>query len=218
MISISPSLLSADMARLAEAVAIVEHDAEYIHCDVMDGHFVPNLTFGAPIVAALKKVSSLPLDVHLMIESPGRWIDDYLATGLDDNDFLLFHYEAETDPRKPIEHIRKAGVRPGIAIKPMTGFDEFKELIELVDQVLIMTVEPGFGGQDFMRENLVKVRRTRELFPEVVIGIDGGIDTTTAPEAVEAGANLLVAGSAVFGQPDPAEAIRNIRKSIRMSF
>jgi len=199
VISIAPSLLSADMARLAEAVMMVENVADYIHCDVMDGHFVPNLTFGAPIVSAVKRVSALPLDVHLMIESPGRWIDDYLDGGLGKKDYLTFHVEAEPDPSGVIERIRAAGVRPGIAVKPGTLFEAFEDYIGSVDQVLIMTVEPGFGGQEFMRDNLLKVRKVRDLFPDVVIGIDGGIDVSTAPEAVRAGADLLTAGSAVFG-------------------
>ena len=157
------------MARFAEAVEMVSEEADYIHCDVMDGHFVPNLTFGAPVVAAIKKVSSLPLDVHLMIEAPGRWIDDYLKAGLDHNDFLTFHYEAEDIPEYVIARIRDAGVRPGIAIKPKTGYDAFSDLIEYVDQVLIMTVEPGFGEQTFMRDMLEKARLTRKAYSSVII-------------------------------------------------
>lgn len=214
MIKIAPSLLSADMARLAEAVELISDHADYIHCDVMDGHFVPNLTFGAPVVAAVKKTSSLPLDVHLMIETPGRWVDDYRRAGLDQNDFLTFHYEAEEHPRHVIAHIRDAGIKPGIAVKPKTGFEAFKYLIELVDQVLIMTVEPGFGGQKFMQDVLSKVQLTRRASDAVIIGIDGGIDCSTAPEAVNAGANLLVAGNAVFGKADPVSAIKDIRNSI----
>ena len=143
MIKIAPSLLSADMAKLAEAVASIGDVADYVHCDVMDGHFVPNLTFGAPVVAAVKRVSPLPLDVHLMIETPGRWVNDYIKAGLDSQDFLTFHCEAETDPVSVIELIRASGVRPGIAVKPATRYDEFVDLIGLVDQVLIMTATPG---------------------------------------------------------------------------
>ena len=201
------------MARLADAVKMVADEADYVHCDVMDGHFVPNLTFGAPVVKALKKASPLPLDVHLMIEKPGRWIDDYIAAGLDERDFLLFHIEAEGDSYDVIHRIRAAGVRPGIAVKPKTGFSQFREFIDLVDQVLIMTVEPGFGGQKFMSENLEKVRLTRNAAPTVIIGIDGGIDIDTAPAAVVAGANLLVVGNAIFGKADPAAAAREIKRT-----
>ncbi|MDP8240228.1 MAG: ribulose-phosphate 3-epimerase [Candidatus Hatepunaea meridiana] len=210
MIRISPSLLSADLARLAEAVDIVADEAHYIHCDIMDGHFVPNLTFGAPVVAAIKRASAIPLDVHLMIESPGKWIDDYIKAGLDEKDFLTFHYEAEPDSEEVIKRIRDSGVRPGIAIKPKTEYEQFEYLIKLVDQVLIMTVEPGFGGQEFMQDKLIKVKKIRQAFPSVVIGVDGGIDINTASVAVQAGADLLVAGTAIYGQPDPGVAIKNI--------
>ena len=214
MIHISPSLLSADMSRLAEAVDIIADAADYVHCDVMDGHFVPNLTFGAPIVAAVKRVSVLPLDVHLMIDAPGRWIDDYIKTGLNENDFLTFHVETEAEPEEVIERIRSSGVRPGIAVKPGTGFEEFKHLIGIVDQVLIMTVEPGFGGQSLMRDKLEKVTLTRSISSSVILGVDGGIDEETAPEAVRDGANLLVAGTAVYGCKDPVEAIGRLRASV----
>jgi len=210
LIRISPSLLSADLARLAEAVDIVADEAHYIHCDIMDGHFVPNLTFGAPVVAAIKRASAIPLDVHLMIESPGKWIDDYIKAGLDEKDFLTFHYEAEPDSEEVIKRIRDSGVRPGIAIKPKTEYEQFEYLIKLVDQVLIMTVEPGFGGQEFMQDKLIKVKKIRQAFPSVVIGVDGGIDINTASVAVQAGADLLVAGTAIYGQPDPGVAIKNI--------
>jgi ribulose-phosphate 3-epimerase len=214
LLKIAPSLLSADMARLADAVKSVASAADYIHCDVMDGHFVPNLTFGAPVVAAVKKISPIPLDVHLMIECPGKWINDYIIAGLDNDDFLTFHVEAESKPEDLIAQIRNAGVRPGIAIKPKTIFEQFEGLVELVDQVLIMTVEPGFGGQKFMPDMLDKVKLTRQISQSVVIGIDGGIDKNTAPLAVQAGADLLIAGNAVFGYADPELAIQNIRRSI----
>ena len=214
-IKIAPSLLSSDMARLAEAVEAVAEDAEYAHFDVMDGHFVPNLTFGAPVVKWVKKTSPLPLDVHLMIENPGRWIEDYIKAGLDAKDFLTFHVEAGRDPVGSIERIRESGIQPGIAIKPGTELSEFVELLGLVDQVLIMTVEPGFGGQKFMSDKLDKATKIRRLFPDLVIGVDGGVDLNTAPEAVRAGADLLIAGTAVYGQADPAEAVRSIKKAIQ---
>lgn len=214
MIYIAPSLLSADMARLAEAIVMVSAAADYIHCDIMDNHFVPNLTFGAPVVKAIKKDSLLPMDVHLMIESPGRWIKDFISAGLDECDFLTFHAEADPDPSQTISAIRDAGIRPGLAVKPETGISDLFELFKYVDQVLIMTVEPGFGGQSFIHEMMSKVREIRRAFPSIVIGIDGGIDVETAPVAVSAGADLLVAGSAVYGQNDPVVAIRAIRHAV----
>ncbi len=215
-IKIAPSLLSADMANFADAVKAVKDDADYIHCDVMDGHFVPNLTFGAPVVKAIKKVSSLPLDVHLMIEVPGEWVKDYLKAGLDSNDFLTFHVEAESDPAGVIDFIRNKGVRPGISIKPDTPFEDVVEFLPLVDQLLVMTVEPGFGGQSF-RDMTDKMREARRIYGDkLVIGVDGGIDSDTAPKVASAGADLLIAGSAVYGRKGltPAEAIQEIRRAI----
>ena len=210
---ISPSLLSADMARLAEAVEAVQGEADYIHCDVMDAHFVPNLTFGAPIVSDLKKLDLIPLDVHLMIESPGKWIDAYLDTGLENNDFLTFHFEAEPNPIEVIEKIRKANVSPGISIKPGTPFEEIQEYLELVDMLLIMTVEPGFGNQKFMSDMLPKISKARSLArSDQVIAVDGGINLKSVRSAVKAGSDFLVAGSAVYGQKNPIEAIQNIRE------
>lgn len=212
---IAPSLLSADMANFTEAVRAIANDADYVHCDVMDGHFVPNLTFGAPVVKAIKRISSLPLDVHLMIEVPGRWICDYLDAGLDKNDFLTFHLEAESNPIETIAQIRKAHVRPGISIKPDTPIEDVIEFLHLVDQLLIMTVEPGFGGQSF-RDMSYKITIARERFGDsLIIGVDGGIDPTTAPTVVNAGADLLIAGSAIYGRKGltPAEAVKEIRQS-----
>ena len=229
-IKIAPSLLSADMARLAEAIATVvdcskdkRAQADYIHCDVMDGHFVPNLTFGAPVVKAIKRASSLPLDVHLMIESPGSWIEDYFDAGLDGDDFLTFHLEAEPNPQAVIKKIRQKGIRPGLAIKPRTSVDAVLEWLPLIDQLLIMTVEPGFGGQSFQEEMMEKIRTVRGKIFTIpdhqngwtgIIGVDGGIDQQTAPIAVRAGADLLVAGSAIFGQDDVCDAIRTIRLAV----
>lgn len=215
-IKIAPSLLSADMARFSDAVEAVSLDADYIHCDVMDGHFVPNLTFGAPVVKAIKRVSDLPLDVHLMIEVPGRWVEDYIKAGLDSSDFLTFHIEAESDPRGVIDYIRRSGVRPGISIKPDTPFEDVARFIPLVDQLLVMTVEPGFGGQSFrdMTDKMMEARRIGG--GDLVIGVDGGVDPTTAPKVAAAGADLLIAGSAVYGRKGvtPVQAIREIRWAI----
>ena len=215
---ISASLLSADLTRLAQAIESVQAAVDYIHCDVMDGHFVPNLTFGVPVVAAIKIVSAIPLDVHLMIESPGKWVDKYISAGLEGDDFLTFHWEAEPDPAKIIASIRQAGVRPGISIKPGTPLEAIEPLVASVDQILIMTVEPGFGGQSFIIEMLDKVRRLRSIMRlDQVIAVDGGIDPDTAPLASEAGVDLFVAGSAIFGKPDPNLAARELRKRLNGS-
>lgn len=214
-INISPSLLSADMARLADAVEMVAGEADYVHCDVMDDHFVPNLTFGPPVIEAVKRLNMTRLDVHLMIESPGRRIDDYLKAGLGDEDFLTFHFEAEPESEKILKYIRDAGVRPGISIKPGTPFEAIESLLYLCDQILIMTVEPGFGGQKFMEDMMPKVSAARKLAkPHQLIAVDGGVDINTARIVVKAGANLLVAGSAIFGKADPVKAIKDIRESL----
>ena len=214
MIRIAASLLSADMAKLAEAVKMVSGEADYIHCDVMDGHFVPNLTFGAPVVAAVKRVSTLPLDVHLMIEAPERWVDSYIEAGLDTRDFLTFHVEAASNPEKTIAQIRRAGVRPGISIKPGTPFEEAAGLLPLVDMMLVMTVEPGFGGQTFMHDMLPKITAARAaLGRSALVAVDGGIDTQTAPLVVRAGADLLVVGNAIYGREDPLQAVRELREA-----
>lgn len=214
LIKIAPSLLSADMAQFKKAVELVSDVADYVHCDVMDGHFVPNLTFGAPVVKAIKRVSRLPLDVHLMIENPGRWIEDYMAAGLGENDMLTFHVEAVNDPMAVIEMINNTGIKSGISLKPATPVDEVAKYIKNVDLVLVMTVEPGFGGQSFMVDPLKKVSQLSELAEShQFIAVDGGIDLTTAPDAVAAGANFLVAGAAVFRQDDPVSAIRMLRNA-----
>jgi len=215
MIKISPSLLSADMSRLADAVLIVKEVADYVHCDVMDGHFVPNLTFGAPVVKALKKLNVMPLDVHLMIENPGKWLDDYFNAGLNKKDYLTFHFEAETEPEMVLKRIRDRKVKSGLAIKPGTPFEAVEHLLEWIDQILIMTVEPGFGGQKFMEDMLGKIRSARELIrPGQVIAIDGGINPDTARMVVRAGADFLIAGGSVYGISDPVRAIEEIKDAL----
>lgn len=201
------------MANFERAIEIVAGAVDYIHCDVMDAHFVPNLTFGAPVIKAIKRVSQgIPLDVHLMIEKPIRWLPRFLEAGLGKGDFLTFHYEAEADPVMGLELIRAAGVGAGLSIKPKTSIANWTTFVGKLDQVLVMTVEPGFGGQSFMRDMLPKITAARAMFgEEVLIAVDGGIDATTAPEAYGAGAELLIAGNAVYGKPDPAEAARKIR-------
>lgn len=208
---LSASLLSADMACFRKSIRRIEGAVHYLHCDIMDGHFVPNLTYGAPVVKAIKKATSIPLDVHLMIEKPGKWIDCYIDAGLDKNDYLTFHIEAEANPREVLKRIRSAGIKPGIVVKPGTPAAKISGLEELVDQVLVMTVEPGFGGQKFIAEMLDKIRTVRTMFPEnVIIAVDGGIDCSTAPMVYNAGATLFIAGSAIFGARRPRDAAEKI--------
>jgi ribulose-phosphate 3-epimerase len=203
-VQVAPSLLSADFAALGDSVRRVQDaGCDVLHLDVMDGHFVPNLTFGPAVVKAVKRVSRLPLDVHLMIEAPERWLDEYADAGAD---WLTFHVEACRDPAAALERIRALGVRPGITLRPGTPFADVEPFLDRVDLVLIMTVEPGFGGQSYLTEQEAKLRRARELRAarglDFVIEVDGGVGRDTAPRAVAAGAELLVAGSALFGDPD----------------
>jgi ribulose-phosphate 3-epimerase len=169
----------------------------------MDGHFVPNLTFGPAVVKAVKRVAKLPLDVHLMIETPERWLDEYVDAGAD---WLTFHVEACADPAAALDRIRDRGARPGITLRPGTPFAEVEPFLDRVDLFLVMTVEPGFGGQSYLEDQEAKLRRAREVREErgldYVIEVDGGIGRGTAARAVEAGAEWLVAGSALFGDPD----------------
>jgi ribulose-phosphate 3-epimerase len=208
---IAPSLLSADFARLAEEAERVA-DADWLHFDVMDAHFVPNLTFGLPVMEAVQRVSPVPLDCHLMIESPERWAPGYAEAGARN---VTVHAEACTDPRAVARDIRAAGALAGLAVKPGTPVEEYLDVLRDFDTLLIMTVEPGFGGQAFMPEVLPKVRRARELVASghltLFIEVDGGIATDTIEQAAEAGADVFVAGSAVYGADDPARAIASLR-------
>jgi len=207
-IMIAPSILSADFGKLNEEIKAVEKFSDLIHVDVMDGVFVPNITFGN---AVLKKVKSRkPLDVHLMIVEPEKHVEAFAEAGAS---IISFHVEATKDPLKTISLIRKNGARPAIAIKPKTRLMEVEEFLDLVDFVLIMTVEPGFPAQQFMSPMLLKIRKLRELKPEIDIEVDGGINESTAKLAVKAGANILVAGSAIFGKRNYQKAIERIRKS-----
>ncbi|HEX9092884.1 MAG TPA: ribulose-phosphate 3-epimerase [Coriobacteriia bacterium] len=209
----APSILSADFTRLAEAVAMVEAaGADWIHVDVMDGHFVPNLTIGPPVVRALKRITTVPLDVHLMIDNPDETVAWYLDAGAD---FVSVHVEACRDASEVLAAIRAAGAKAALAINPPTPVETVEPFLGDVDMVLVMSVNPGFGGQSFIAESVDKVRRVVELCTErgvwPFIEVDGGIDETTAPLVCAAGARLLVAGNAVFGRPDPAAALRAIR-------
>jgi ribulose-phosphate 3-epimerase len=211
-ILLAASLLSSDLARLDWSMKRVASAVDYIHCDVMDGHFVDNLTFGAPVIKYLKRHSPLPLDVHLMIEEPGRWVGSYLGDWLAKGDYLTFHIEAEPDPVESLRSIRKKGVGAGISIKPNTPADQIKSLKHEVDQVLVMSVEPGFGGQPFIEEVLPKITEIRSAFPpNVIVAVDGGIAPDTIGKAAKAGARLIIAGKAIYGEPRPRKAANQLR-------
>jgi len=209
---LAPSLLSADFARLAEEIARVEPEADWLHLDVMDGHFVPNITFGPDLVRAVRSVTRLPLDVHLMIEEPDRHLEAFARAGAD---ILTVHVEACPHLQRTLQHIRDLGCRAGVALNPHTPLDNIRYVLDDVDLVLLMTVNPGFGGQKFLPAVLPKVRRLAAWLRlggrRIHIEVDGGINTETAPLAVEAGANVLVAGSAVFGAQDPRAVLRALR-------
>lgn len=217
MVKLAPSILSADFARLGEQVLEAERaGADYIHVDVMDGRFVPNITIGPAVVKALHRVTSVPLDVHLMVEEPGLFLEEFARAGAA---LLTVHVEACRHVHRDMQSIRRLGVKAGIALNPGTPAEQIGELLGMADLVLVMTVDPGFGGQPFQEDVLPKLRRIaamvrdRGLAPE--ISVDGGINTQTAPLAVAAGANLLVAGSAVYGHPaGVAEALAGLRRAV----
>jgi ribulose-phosphate 3-epimerase len=208
---IAPSLLAADPARLGEEAQRVA-DADWLHFDVMDAHFVPNLTFGLPVMQAVQAVSPVPLDCHLMIEAPERWAPGYAEAGARN---VTVHAEACADPRALARDLRAAGALAGLAIKPGTPLEDYLDVLPDFDTLLVMTVEPGFGGQEFMAEVLPKVRRARELVDTghltLLVEVDGGINADTIEAAAAAGADVFVAGSAVYGAEDPARAIAGLR-------
>lgn len=214
----APSILSADFMSLGQEVRkIADGGADCIHFDVMDGHFVPNLTIGVPFVSAMKEIVDVPLDVHLMVSNPEVQAPWYVEAGAD---VAIVHVEAFDDLdacRRTLERIRDGGCKAGIAVNPETPVDGVLELLGCVDTAMVMTVHPGFGGQSFIRECLPKVEAIREMADreglQVTVEVDGGINEETAPLAAAAGANLLVAGSAVFGKPDPVAAMESIRRA-----
>ena len=212
MIEIAPSILSADFARLAEALALAEEGgAGAIHVDVMDGHFVPNLTIGPPVVRSLREATRLSLDCHLMIERPGEWIARYADAGADR---ITIHAEAEPHLQRAVQAIRDRGLVPGVAINPATPLEVLDEILPELDQVLVMSVNPGFSGQRFWEPAVDKVARLasriRARGLAVAIQVDGGVGPATIGPLVAAGATRFVAGNAVYGQPDPAGAIRGL--------
>ncbi len=208
---ISPSILSADFANLERDIKLVENaGADWLHVDVMDGHFVPNITIGVPVVKSIKKITNLPLDVHLMIENPDKYIQPFAAAGAD---IITFHYEAANEKSFDIiKQIQSAGLKAGISIKPKTHPEIIKDFLDIADMVLVMTVEPGFGGQKFMSNCADKIPYIRENSTEnLIIQVDGGINADTAKICTEKGANSLVAGNYVYKSADINAAIQSLR-------
>jgi ribulose-phosphate 3-epimerase len=215
VIRIAPSILSADFAALGAAVEAVERGgADLIHVDVMDGHFVPNITIGVPVVRSLKRCARVPLDVHLMIEEPDRYIADFVSAGAA---MISVHVEVLPHLHRTLQHIKSLGAKAGVALNPSTPVGALEEVAGDLDFVLVMSVNPGFGGQTFIERSESKVRAVRDLLKRAgsaaSIEIDGGIDVSTAPRVVAAGAEILVAGNAIFGTSDPVEATRALRRA-----
>jgi len=213
MIKVAPSILSADFSQLAnEIIKIEKAGADWVHIDVMDGHFVPNLTFGPPVVAAIRKVTKLPFDVHLMVTNPQDLIEPFIKAGAD---IITVHAETAPHLHRLIQTIKEYGKKAGVSLNPSTPLAVVKEVLDDLDMVLIMSVNPGYGGQKFIPGAIDKVRRLRAKIEQrkltIDIEVDGGINASTARQVIAAGANILVAGSAVYGAPDMTQAIKDIR-------
>ena len=209
---ISPSILSADFARLADEAARVEGAADWLHVDVMDNHFVPNLTLGLPVVESLLQATPIPIDCHLMIEDPDRWAPAYAEAGAGS---VTFHVEAATAPIRLARELRRLGARAGMALRPATPIEPYVDLLPELDMLLVMTVEPGFGGQKFLDVVVPKIRRAKKAIGDldVWLQVDGGVSDETIERCAEAGADVFVAGNAVYGADDPAKAIQRLREA-----
>ena len=209
---LSPSLLSADFSRLADEALSIEHLVDRFHWDVMDGHFVPNLTFGPLVVNALRKRLHIPFDIHLMIDQPEIYAPQFVTHP---DDVIIIHVETQTDPSALLQSITAQGARCGITLKPGTQLETIERYLDDVSMVLVMSVEPGFGGQSFMPESLTRVRALKELIGtrDIEIAIDGGINASTIGEVAEAGVDVAIAGSAIFGKPNREAAIQELRRA-----
>ena len=220
MAILCPSILASDYMNMERDFTNAANvGVKWLHVDIMDGHFVPNISVGIPVLKSLKRYASVPLDVHLMISEPLKYIADFAKAGAD---IITFHVESDSDPVETIKAIREAGCKPSISVKPGTPAEAIFPYLELVDMVLVMTVEPGFGGQKFMHDMMAKVSAVREMIREggyeIDVQVDGGINAETAKIAAAAGANVLVAGSSIFGAPDAVKAISDMRSGAECAY
>lgn len=212
MVKIAPSILSADFGKLADEIRLVEKYVDMLHIDVMDGHFVPNITLGLPVIRSIRVVTKLPFDVHLMVENPDNYVDSFIDAGAN---LLTVHAETSVHLNRTIDHIKKKGAKVGVALNPSTPLTVLDHVLPDIDMVLIMTVNPGFGGQEFIKSMLPKIRKLREMVNkeklDVEIEVDGGINADTARQSVAAGADILVAGSYIYESSDVVAAISSLR-------